>query len=152
MLAPSSRETLTSRQAGSDHELGGRGKLRGADLAAVGRPDAEHADAAVRAGDREALGIDRDHFAHLAGDAGGLLGRQRFGVENLQLLAVVQRPGAGLRIAAADQIVDLRPRLAPVDARVVGRAPALVARPRFVLLDALRLAGLDEIDVLRRAL
>src|SRR5215472_10728797 len=80
---------IKSRQAGSDGELGGRGEFGGADLGAICRLDAEHADAAVRAGDREAFGIDCDHLAHLAGDSGGLFRRQRFRIEDLQLLAVV---------------------------------------------------------------
>ena len=84
----------------------------------------------------------------LAGDALRVLRRQRLGVEDLQRLAVERRPGAGRRIAAADQAVDLLPRLAPVDVRIVGAAAAFVGRLRFVLLDARRLAGLHEVDAL----
>ena len=56
----------------------------------------------------------------------GLACGHRLGVEELQLLALVHGPGARLRVAAADQVVDLRPRLAPVDPRVVGGTPAIV--------------------------
>ena len=58
--------------------------------------------------------------------------------------SVVQAPGR--RIAAADQPVDLLPRLAPIDMRVVGAAAAFVGRLRLILFDARRFAGLDQID------
>ena len=44
----------------------------------------------------------------------------------LSVLPSSVRPGAGRRIAAADQPVDLLPRLAPVDLGVVGAAAAFV--------------------------
>ena len=69
-----------------------------------------------------------------------------FASKILQRLAVERRPGAGRGIAAADQTVDLPPRLAPVDLRVVGAAAAFIGRLALVLLDARRLAGLHEID------
>src|SRR5436190_8961169 len=128
-------EPIRSRQASSWAELGGGRELRSPDLAAVGGLDPEDADAAVRARDREALAVDGDDLSHLAGDARRLFGRHRFGVENLQLFSIVQRPGAGLRIAAANQIVNLSPGLAPVDAGIVRRAPAFVGRLAFVLFD-----------------
>ncbi len=62
------------------------------------------------------------------------------------------RPGAGRRIAAADQAVDLLPRLAPVDLGVAGAAAAFVGRLRLVLLDARRLAGLHQIDAFQHRL
>ena len=65
------------------------------------------------------------------------------------VLPFERRPGARRRIAAADQPIDLPPRLAPVDAGVVGAAAALVGRLRLVLLDARRLAGLHEVDRLQ---
>ena len=79
----------------------------------------------------------------------GILRRQRLGVEDLHGLAVERRPGAGRRIAAADQAIDLLPRLAPVDLGVVGAAAAFVGRLRLVLFDARRLAGLHQVDRLR---
>ena len=70
----------------------------------------------------------------------------------LSLLAVEHGPGAGRRIAAADQPVDLLPRLAPIDLGVVGAAEAFVGRLGFVLLDARRLAGFHEIDAFQHRL
>ena len=58
----------------------------------------------------------------------GSLRRQRLRLEDLQRLAVERRPGAGRRIAAADQTVDLPPGLAPVDAGVVRAAAAFIGR------------------------
>ena len=48
--------------------------------------------------------------------------------------------------------MDLPPRLAPVDTGVVAPATALVGRLRVILLDARRLAGLDQIDCLQHRL
>ena len=78
----------------------------------------------------------------------GVFRWQRLGVEYPELLAAERGPGAGRRIAAADQAIDLLPGLAPVDLGVVGAAASLVGRLRRVLLDARRLAGFDEIDQL----
>src|SRR2546421_174808 len=83
----------------------------------------------------------RDVLAELAGDALWALGGYRLGVEDLDRLAVERGPGPGRRIAAADQPVDLLPRLAPVDLGVAGAAAAFVRGFRFILLDARRLAG-----------
>ena len=82
----------------------------------------------------------------------GSLRGHRLGVEDLHGLAVERRPGAGRRIAAADQPVDLLPRLAPVDVGVAGAAAAFVGRLRFVLLDARRLAGLHQVDAFQHRL
>ena len=55
------------------------------------------------------------------------------GVEQLQLLAVEQRPRARRRIAAADQVVDEIDVIVPVDARFGIAAPTFIARLRLVL-------------------
>ena len=108
--------------------------------------NARDLEAAVGANHGEAVAVDGDDLAHLAGDALGVFGRQRLGVEDFHGLAVELRPGAGRRIAAADQPVDLLPRLAPVDMRIVGAAAAFIGRFGFVLFDARRLAGFDQVD------
>ena len=95
-------------------------EFAGVDLLAAGGLNARDLEAAVGADDRKAVGLDRDDLADLAGDAFRVFGGQRLGVENLQRLAVERRPGAGRRIAAADQAIDLLPGLAPVDLRVAG--------------------------------
>ena len=118
----------------------------GVDLLAVGGLHAGDLEAAVGADHGEAVGFYRGDLAGLAGDALRVLRRQRLGVENLELLAVERTPGAGRRVAAADQPVDLLPRLAPIDPGVVGAAAAFVGRQRLVLLDARRLAGLHQVD------
>ena len=46
-------------------------------------------------------------------------------------LAVERGPGAGRRIAAADQPVDLLPRLAPVDLGIAGTAAAFIGGLRL---------------------
>src|SRR5476649_1192912 len=96
-------------------ELGGGCEFAGVDLLSPFGLHAGDLEAAVGADDGEAVGFDRDDLAQLAGDALGVLGRQRLGVENLKLLAVERGPRARRRIAAADEPVDLLPWLAPVD-------------------------------------
>src|SRR5262249_14057079 len=140
------RQRRRSRKAGAGREPGGGGVFSRADLAAVGRLYAQDFDAAVGAGNSEAIGLDRDDLTHLAGNPFWVARRQRFRLEHLEALAVQSRPGAGRRIAAADEIVDLPPRLAPVDAGIICRAAALIGRLAFVLPDARRRAGFDEID------
>src|SRR3954453_18115753 len=83
-------------------------------------------DAAVGAHNGEAVGVDRGDLAIFAADALGVFRRDRLGVENLHRLAVERRPGAGRRIAAADEWIDLPPGLAPVDAGYVGGGAGLV--------------------------
>src|SRR4029077_20472661 len=90
--------------------------------------------------------------ALLAADSLGVARRQRLRLEDLQCRAVQRGPRARRRIAAADEIVDLLPGLAPIDARIVPPATALVARLGMILLDARRLAGLDQVDRLQRRL
>src|SRR5215468_1557136 len=140
------RRTMGSGEARSGGELGSGSKLAGTDFRAVGRLYAHDADAPVGAHDGESVGIDRDDLAHLAGDPLGIARGQRPGVEDLQLLAIEVGPRAGRRIAAADEVVDLAPRLAPVDMGIVSAAAALIGRLLLVLLDARRLAGLHQVD------
>ena len=72
--------------------------------------------------------------------------------EHLQCRPVERRPRAGRRVAAADEVVDLPPGLAPVDAGVVRAAAALIGGLPVILLDARRLAGLDQVDRLQHRL
>src|SRR5262249_11843743 len=133
-------------------ELGGGGEFPGRDLGAgraLGAVVGLHAqilDAAVGADDGEAVGSDLGDLAHLAADALGVARGQGLGLERLQRLALERRPRAGRRIAAADEIVDLAPGLAPVDAGIVAPAAALIGCLRVILLDARRLAGFDQVD------
>ena len=79
--------------------LAAAAQFAGIDLLAAGGLHARDLEAAVGADDGEAVGLDRDDLADLAGDALGVFGRQRLGVEDLQFLpsSVVQAPGAGLQ-------------------------------------------------------
>src|SRR5215475_7616126 len=124
----------------------------GFDLLAVDGLDASNLEAPVRAHDFEAVGLHRYDLAELSADTLRVLGRQRFSVEDLELLAVQRRPRPGRGIAAADQAIDLLPRLTPVDPRIVRTAPALVSGLRLVLLEARCPAGLDEINRLKHGL
>src|SRR5262249_61866485 len=99
----------------------------------------QNLDAAAGAADSEAVGSDLGDLAHLAADALGIARGQRLGLEHLQRLALERRPRAGRRIAAADEIVNLPPGLAPVDAGVVAPASPLIGCLRVILLDARRL-------------
>ncbi len=108
-------------------------EFAGIHFLAVGGLHAGDLEAAVGADDGKAVGFDGDDLAELAGDALGVLRRQRLGVENLQRLAVEGRPGAGRRVAAADQPVDLLPRLAPIDLGVAGPAAAFISGFRLRL-------------------
>jgi hypothetical protein len=92
-----------------DGEFGGGRKFAGVDLLTVGGLNAGDLEAAIGADDRKTIALDHDDLAHLAGDAFGVLGRQRLGVENLELFAVERAPSAGRRIAAADQRIELPP-------------------------------------------
>src|SRR4051812_37797099 len=127
-------------------QIGARRPFAGFDLLAFGRLHAGDLEAAVGADDGDAVGFYRDDLAELAGDALRVLRRNGLGVEDLDGLAVERGPGAGRRVAAADQAVDLLPGLAPVDLRVLGLAHAFIGGLRLVLLDARRLAGLHQID------
>ena len=124
----------------------------GVELFAVGGLNAGNLETAVGANDREAVSVYGDDLAHLAGDTFGVPRRQRRGIENFYRRAVEPRPGAGRRIAAADQAIDLLPRPAPIDVRIVGTATAFIGRFRLVLFDPRRLAGFDEVDRLEHRL
>src|SRR5512138_120811 len=104
-----------SGKARAGGDLGGRCPLASADFLAAGGLDAGDLEAAVGADDGEAVAVDGDDLAELAADALRVFRRQRLGVEDAQLCAVDRGPGARRRIAAADQAIDLLPRLAPVD-------------------------------------
>src|SRR5215471_14620328 len=120
--------------------------LAGLDLLAVGGLHPGDLEAPVGANHGEAVRLDRDDLAELAADPLGVAGGQRLGVEDFQLLAVERGPGAGRRIAAANEPVDLLPGLAPIDLGVIWPAAPLVGRLRLVLLDARRIAGLYQVD------
>src|SRR5215475_11008532 len=122
-------------------ELGGGGEFPGRDLGAVVGLHAQKLDAAVGADDGEPVGSDLGDLAHLAADALGVARGQGLGLEHLQRLALERRPRTGRRIAAADEIVNLPPGLAPVDAGIVAPAAALISRLGVLLLDARRLTG-----------
>src|SRR6185436_17428255 len=68
------------------------------------------------------------------------------GIEATQLRAVALDVRTGLRIAAADQIVNLRYRPTPVDPRVLVAAERIVRRARLVLYDAWSVARGDQLD------
>src|SRR5262245_8178639 len=137
---------LGSAEPRSRGELCARDEFTGSDLGAVRRFHAQDLDAAIGADDGEAVGAHLDDLPELARDSLGVAGRQRFDVEDLQGLAIERRPRTGRRVAAADQRIDLAPRLAPVDAGIVSCAAALVRGERVILLDAWCLAGLHEVD------
>src|SRR5215472_18267149 len=101
-----------SGEARAGGELDGGRELAGVDLLAVGRLHARDLEPPVGADHREAVRVDRDDLAHLAGDALRILGGQRLGVKDLQRRTVERRPGAGRRVAATDESVDLYPELA----------------------------------------
>src|SRR5580658_6502906 len=100
--------------------------LAGFDLFAVGGLNAGNLEAPIGADHGEAVGFDHGNLASFAGDPLRVFRRQRLGVENFQLFAVERGPGAGRGIAAADQTIDLLPRLAPIDLGIVGTAAAFI--------------------------
>src|ERR1700693_3136403 len=110
--------------------------LAGFDLLAVGGLHAGDFEAPIGADHSEAVGFDHGDFADLACDPLRVFRRQRLGVEYFELLAVERGPGAGRRMAAADEAVDLLPRLAPVDPGIVGTAAAFVGGLSLILLEA----------------
>src|SRR5579884_56328 len=112
----------TSAESRPDGELGGRNEFGRVDLLAALRLHAGHSDAAVGADYGETVGVHDDDLAHLAADAFRILGGKRFGFENLERLSLEHRPGARGGIAAADQAVDLDPRLASRSSRCPGRS------------------------------
>src|SRR5580765_374071 len=89
----------------------------GVNFLAVGRLDARDLEAAVGADNGKAVRFDGGDLTELAANAFRILRWDGLGVKNSQLLAVECRPGAGRRIATADEPVDLLPRLTPVDLR-----------------------------------
>src|SRR5690606_35166314 len=108
-------------------------------LAALGAHPLDR-DRAAPCGDLEAVAGQREHGARFPGAFA------RADVVDLQLVAVEEGPGAGLRVGAADQIVHLGNRLVPVDLGVRLAAPALVGGLALVLRDARRLARAHQVD------
>src|SRR5262249_15521745 len=142
---PTLRIQDSSREPRTGRKVGGFRPVASSKLRPVGL-DAQHFEASIGADDREAVGLDRDDLAHLAGDAFGIARRQRLGLEDLERLAAEIGPCAGSRIAAAYQAVDLLPWAAPVDMGIVGSTTAFVGGLRLVLLDARSLTGFDKVD------
>src|SRR5579871_3297056 len=130
-----------SCEPGFHRESDGCRPFAGFDLLAAVGLHAGDLEAPIGANHGEAVRLDRDDLAELAGDPLRVLGGQRLGIEYFELLAVERGPGAGRRIAAADQAIDLLPGLAPVDLGVLRTAAAFISGRRLVLLDAWRLAG-----------
>src|SRR5665213_3569096 len=101
-----------SRKPRFNGEIDGFRPLAGFDLLAVGGLNASNFEAPIGAHHGEAVGFYHRNLANLAGDPLRVFRRQRLSVENFQLLAIERGPGAGCRIAAANEPVDLLPRLA----------------------------------------
>src|SRR5258708_8560524 len=114
----------TSGKPGAGGEVDGGCRGAGFDLLAVGGLHPDELEAAVGADHGDAVGVDRGDLAHLAGDALRILRRQRLRIEDLQGLAVERGPGAGCRVAAANETVYLLPGPTPFDMRVIGSADA----------------------------
>src|SRR4029078_5809923 len=87
-------------------------EFSGADLLAAFGLHAGNLEAAVGANDGDAVGFDRNHFTERGGNSLRIARGHRLRVENLELGAVQGRPGARRGIAAADQTVEMIPRLA----------------------------------------
>ena len=86
--------------------------------------------------------------AHRAESRGGDLSR----VEQIEFLLAVHRPGAGRRVAAADQVVDEIDMVRPVDPRLGFAHPALIGGAAFVLGAFRSRARHDEIGGLDQRL
>ncbi|MEE8438419.1 MAG: hypothetical protein V3S07_02445 [Micropepsaceae bacterium] len=96
-------------QAGAGCEADRFHKFSPGHFAAIGRPHAGNAKAAIGADDGKAVIVRFNNFAELAGDAFRSFGGQGRCVKNLELLVGQIRPGARRRTAAADQRIDLAP-------------------------------------------
>src|ERR1041384_8382227 len=77
---PTLRMRMRSYKSRALLDVGALGPFGGADLRAVGL-HARDLEAAVGAHDRDAVGVDRDDLAELAGDALGVLCGERLRVE-----------------------------------------------------------------------
>src|SRR5215475_7796123 len=106
-------------------EFGSGDEFGSVDLLASVGLNTRDLEAAVGANHRKSVGLDGNDLAKLPADALGVLGRQRFGVEDLESRAAQRSPGTGRGVAAADKAIDLLPRLAPIDLRVAGAAATL---------------------------
>src|SRR5690348_8912485 len=94
-------------------DIGSGSPFASSNLAGIGL-HAQELEAAVGTDHGDAVCFHRGNLADFTGDAFGVLGRQRLGLENLDGLAVERCPGARRRTAATDQAIDLLPGLAPV--------------------------------------
>src|SRR3954454_19966782 len=91
------------------------GVLRGRHLLATLRLDLADLDPAALRADAESVLVDANDLAGLALHVGEAAGRVQAGIEDLKLLAVEGRPGAGRGIRRTDQVVDLLGMSAPAD-------------------------------------
>ena len=109
---------LESREPRFDREIGRFRPLAGFDFLAVGGLHARDLEAPVGANEVKPSASTAT-LAGLAGDPFGSFAGSGL-ASKIFSLAVERRPCAGRRIAAADQPVDLLPRLAPIDLALSG--------------------------------
>src|ERR1700751_2604970 len=106
--------TDDSRKPRFDSDVGGFGPLTGINFLAVGGLNAGDLETSIGADDRDAAGVDGDNLTHLAADALRVFGRHRFRLKDPYDRAIKLRPGAGRRIADANQAIDVLPGPAPI--------------------------------------
>src|SRR6266851_1079328 len=139
------------RLRSQQHPWGDSG-LSGGYFLAVLEATAQHLDEAALAMDHDACGARIDHFAEaraldLGEGPSDVLAR----VEQIEAAAIDRRPGAGRRVAAANEVVSDLDMVGPVDARFRRAHPALVCGLALVLMALLRLAGDDEVGRLEQS-
>src|SRR5882672_9123503 len=120
-------------------------ELRSGDFLAFFVLRLEDLDTPALRGDEKALRADLRYLADLAFHGAERAHEMLAAVENLDFLAVQRGPGSRRRIAAADEVVREIDVARPVDLRLGGAAPALVAGLALVLDDLAVLAGHDEV-------
>ena len=114
----------------------------GRDLFAFLDEDADVTHLQIKtAGKPKSVKADGSYSAHLTAYLRVAASWMLPNIEQLQSLAVEQRPSTRRRIAAADQVVDLVHVAGPVDLRLRLADDALVASRRLVLRDRRGLAG-----------
>src|SRR4029079_19270362 len=97
-------------------------------------------DRAVTSRDGDAVAVDGD-------DLPGLAAARHLGaVKDVDLLSLDRAPGAGRRVGRADEIVDIRRRLGPIDLGYILLEPAFVSLLGVVLRNLGRLAGAHQVD------